>query len=561
MQMHNVEVSAETNGLIREHFNRILLIEDEQFDRRDALENDRRLLEALQRLASHGADPSSGFNRLELRGAGLFLPDGWQYTDSIKENAMHPVDASLARLAGRVDAAYGSDFLRAKTRDLTFLLQSLKPSGYDQPIGKLAEDRFQSADYSFSGRYADHLSALAALRVLELRLPLREGSLVRPKGAEFRLGESEKLGLARYRDRLEDQLLAPLRQNRPDWGFPLLLGMARLIALDESIASGHLRVLNLAEPRDAKLMTPANRAAVGHADHVLSRAKFNAAKTALAGTEILDEWAYLHLEQATNIFVELGNALHDGRVANLNGMNSMPARPASLELTQLAMTSDQLQSHLDSLEGHRSAYGDSLAKLYAYNLIGRNCASEIFRVMGQAMREAPTRGAPPEAQAGLGGIAEAESVRRLGGYVSGQGLEFIPFQSFRRVGRAWRVASTELELSFRLRSLEQAKNLENPFWVSLRESNVFSSSLYQWHGRDPAFVFFTDDLLWARPLAGGFNFVAGLAQGMAGLLTLPWDGGENLRLGVKGALISLPELFFFNIRKGSFPGLIDLNGL
>ncbi len=55
--------------------------------------------------------------------------------------------------------------------------------------------------------------------------------------------------------------------------------------------------------------------------------------------------------------------------------------------------------------------------------------------------------------------------------------------------------------------------------------------------------------------------MAGLAQGMAGLLTLPWDGGENLRLGAKGALISLPELFFFNIRKGSFPGLIDLNGL
>ena len=97
--------------------------------------------------------------------------------------------------------------------------------------------------------------------------------------------------------------------------------------------------------------------------------------------------------------------------------------------------------------------------------------------------------------------------------------------------------------------------------MSLRESNVFSSSLYQWHGRDPAFVFFTDDLLWARPLAGGFNFVAGLAQGMAGLLTLPWDGGENLRMGTKGALISLPELFFFNIRKGSFPGFIDLNGL
>ena len=94
--------------------------------------------------------------------------------------------------------------------------------------------------------------------------------------------------------------------------------------------------------------------------------------------------------------------------------------------------------------------------------------------------------------------------------------------------------------------------------MSLRESNVFSSSIYRWHDEDPAFIFFTDDLLWARPLAGGFNLAAGVAQAVTGLIALPWDQGENLRLGMKGLLLSLPELFFFNIRKGSFPELIHL---
>ena len=162
---------------------------------------------------------------------------------------------------------------------------------------------------------------------------------------------------------------------------------------------------------------------------------------------------------------------------------------------------------------------------------------------------------PPDGLAGAEAMAELESIRRLGGYARGAGLEFIPFLSFRIMGETWRVSSTEVEPSYRLRELGQAKTLENPLWVGLRESNVFSSSLYRWHGGDPAFVFFTDDLLLARPLAGGFNVAAGLAQSLSGLLTLPWDGGKNLRLGVKGALISLPELFFFNIRKGSFPGL------
>ena len=55
-----------------------------------------------------------------------------------------------------------------------------------------------------------------------------------------------------------------------------------------------------------------------------------------------------------------------------------------------------------------------------------------------------------------------------------------------------------------------------------------------------------------RPLFGAVNLVVGIAASAVGLIALPVDGGATLWAGLKGALFSLPELFFQNIRKGSF---------
>jgi hypothetical protein len=39
---------------------------------------------------------------------------------------------------------------------------------------------------------------------------------------------------------------------------------------------------------------------------------------------------------------------------------------------------------------------------------------------------------------------------------------------------------------------------------------------------------------------------------VAGLPLLPFDRGDTLVAGVRGAVFSLPELAFVNLRKGSF---------
>jgi len=510
---HRVEVSEATQALLRERFNRVLLIEAEQFDQRAGLAKDRRLLEIfLHRPGAPGT--------LALKGAGLFLADGWNYAEAPAGRAR---PAALAR---RVEAAFGPGFLAARQQALRRSLASLRPEIGDPSALALSADAFQPAASAFAERYADHLSALAALQVLTWGRAPRPGVLARPSAPEFRLDEAERQALVAYRATLEGYLLGLFRSGRADWGGALLLGMARLAALDESIASARLVFLHQA----------ASAAPPSHTAYAWSRAEFMRAKSGLVGGGALDEWAYVGLEQAANLFLAAGEAGSGVAPA------ATPAWPAEVVAVPPALTVAEWQEALARLEAYQQAYEDALARLYAYNLLGRNCASEIFRVLGQALGESEAS-------------IRAESLRRLGGEVSGRFPEFIPFVSFQAVGAHWRVVATDTLPSYRLRRLAQARRAENPLLVDLRESNVLTASLYRWHGGDAAFVFFTDATVWARPLAGGVNLAAGLAQGLAGLFTWPWDGGGNLWQGAKGALISLPELFFFNIRKGSFPDL------
>jgi len=48
------------------------------------------------------------------------------------------------------------------------------------------------------------------------------------------------------------------------------------------------------------------------------------------------------------------------------------------------------------------------------------------------------------------------------------------------------------------------------------------------------------------------NLATGLGAAAAGVPLLPFDGGRTLVAGLRGAVFSLPELAFVNLRKGSF---------
>jgi hypothetical protein len=86
----------------------------------------------------------------------------------------------------------------------------------------------------------------------------------------------------------------------------------------------------------------------------------------------------------------------------------------------------------------------------------------------------------------------------------------------------------------------------------LGEAVTLSSTIYTPRLRDSTFLFFTDDVFWRRPLLGFANLGYAAGNGVLGLVAAPFDGARRLRAAGSGLWYSLPELAFFNIRKGTF---------
>ena len=129
---------------------------------------------------------------------------------------------------------------------------------------------------------------------------------------------------------------------------------------------------------------------------------------------------------------------------------------------------------------------------------------------------------------------------------------FIPFLSHHEVNNQYQISEQRTLPSYRLQKLQNFYSQDNKLTTFLRESNTLSSSLYKANSTDSFFVFFTDEQLLLRPFFGIVNTLAGLSQSVYGLFSLPFDSGHHLQSGISGLIMSLPELVFINIRKGSF---------
>jgi hypothetical protein len=224
----------------------------------------------------------------------------------------------------------------------------------------------------------------------------------------------------------------------------------------------------------------------------------------------------------------------------------LPARPAErTDLVAPPLSEAAARVELAAARAAAADYRARLAELYGYNLITRNCVSEIFATMDAAFADAG--GAPGDAQ-----VAADESRRRLGGVVDTRSaFNFIPAASALAVERTYAVVAHRTRPSYRQLRLAELVRDEPAWRVALRESNTLTSTVYHADPNDSAFLFFTDDRVALRPLLGAANLLVGVADGALGLATWPVDRGARLRAGALGAVFSLPELAFVNIRKGS----------
>jgi hypothetical protein len=322
--------------------------------------------------------------------------------------------------------------------------------------------------------------------------------------------------------------------------------MARLGALQASIDSGWLVFLD-AFPDEAQQLEPQGDRwdAVGPELLARDRERFEDAAARVFASSEYRELDYARLEAAANRFAEMRAGVEGDepiRMARgrLRPEHAGPSAPVALP----RLTEPQRRALLARAKSDERDYRRGLRELYGYHVIDQNCVTAIFETIDVSLA---VLGGSREPQA-----VRAESIARLGGYVAPRAsLDFIPFVSSRSVRSRYRDVDAFVIQSDRNAKLQAMQRQENDLWVHLRESNVMTSTIHSRSRDDSVFLFFTEDVVATRPVYGVFNLSAGIGGSVAGLFTLPFDRGDLLLDGLKGALFSFPELFFFNIRKGA----------
>ncbi len=430
-----------------------------------------------------------------------------------------PVDVRIEGLGLFADDGGGEPALVAETGRAEAVRRRLGSLRYDAfaPPPLPTRDDGHSC-YGFAQRYTDDLTMLRALDVLSHARPLRADAV---RSVHLPLRDGERAVVAAHRDTLAERLPRLVASDRPGAGFALLVGMARLVALTRTLDQNRWVLLDAyaseAPALDAAAVARRRDvvdALIPRAQHELdvARAAF-VARGADGGERALGD-----VEAAANRFAELVAARDDGRALRIQPGALVPSRAASAGALPALLPDAPASLH--TARARLDAWRDAFTDVHRYRLVTRNCVTELFAAIDAVA--GPTARGP---------------------------LAFIPFVSAGEVTGAWPVTDVEERPSYRRMRLGAMPDLG----ARLRETSTLTATIYRPNPDDSVFLFFTDDAIAPRPLFGLANLVVGIGAGVAGLATLPVDRGALLRAGFWGALWSLPELVFVNIRKGSFP--------
>jgi len=344
------------------------------------------------------------------------------------------------------------------------------------------------------------------------------------------LTEKQKLLLEKELARLEKKTVSLLEADH-DSSPALAVNLARYLVLQKSVSENKLFILKCTSQYSSLITSES------HEDK----------QTAKSLQKEVFVWYYSRLE---NFFQEMSdenwNSLEDAANRNyelaylinrnvplrLTFEKLLPEKRGDVVLPPTTDHDTGLEL-LAKLKGQEKLYYDSLQKLYNYHLVKKNCSTELFERIGTIVEKYPALASD------FGSLPRKKMV-------------FIPFYAARLWKKNMDNVVTEKRDSYRIYKINKMKENENNLWVSLREGNTLTSSIYSYNRDDSFFLFFTDKTRAYRPLFGIVNLAAGLVETATGLFTLPFDKGEHLQKGIQGTFFSLPELFFFNIRKGSF---------
>ncbi|MDF1583461.1 MAG: hypothetical protein RQ733_07505 [Methyloprofundus sp.] len=513
-----IELDSESYKQLRDHFN-LRFLQQKQQDN---------LLKEIQLNLSLLESKTTDFNALlTIRGAGLFAP---------KTNLSKAARFNNQEINAQIKHRLGSTFLQQKTSQLEQLLVKIKPQPWPESALRLSKNTFISVPYSFAQQYIDTVSQLLFLQILENNTGLDESSYFSPEDQLFTLTEVEIEKLRQLQANLIDSLFSLLNSTRPDCGNATLILYARIISLAYSINSGHWVLLDTyadSSPSITYAQVAIYKAAF-QAQQQEALSLISAIKQQLFRQPAITEKDYSHFERLSNYYYERERGLNKQHEIRTAGEQRLPSKSAPLSAYLLPkLNAQEIATAKTRLINYQANLTQQIQTLYPYDLFTHNCVTEIFAAIQNAEVDA-------EALVGLLNLINKDLVA------------FIPYLSFAHIAEQH---SQQVSGSFREQQLEKMYAEENNLRVYLREFNTLSARDYKFNELDAPFLFFTHEQVWSRPLFGAFNLMAAASIAVYGSFTWPFDAGANLKKGAMGLLMSLPELAFFNIRKGSYKHL------
>ncbi|WP_246048503.1 hypothetical protein [Leptospira sarikeiensis] len=388
-----------------------------------------------------------------------------------------------------------------------------------------------------SSWFIPRLEKLAVLEILDSGYELDPETIFQSSGNK--LSEAEKDKLLSFKNSLKNSILELLKEENSDWGHNTLVDLARFLVLEKSLEDGvpyFLITFPDSVLQISKTTWSEDKKIIQSSSELLLEAAKTFREERLA-RENLSEENYISWEDLENRDWELRTGLTRGISIRNTFDRLSPDLLGDFLFSFPTPNIDKHEEYLKRSENEEEKYYDNLKRFYDFKLITKNCTSEIFDSINLILEE-------------------KEYAEILGEKINPHtSASFIPFIAYNSVVSRWKVENETVELSHRKSELEKLyKSNKGSEWKTyLKESNVFSSSIYKPNPEDPSFVFFTDDVILLRPIYGIVNLGWGLGNFAAGIFTSPFDRGKRVKDGLQTAFFSLPELIFFNIRKGSFP--------
>jgi len=358
-------------------------------------------------------------------------------------------------------------------------------------------------------------------------------------GMDDKLTPRMRDNLTRYLERRLEVLAHLLVSHRRDTGEAIIIETARCQTILESLARGRLVTLDpypegisprQLDPQDQEL-----RRYLSALSAMLLEQCYQLLDAAAGETGAEMDYRYLQIENVHGRLAEIVAAGRDGRGIRISPAMMLPSHPRIVQTRVPALNADQLDSASLLVEQDLAFLSERIKKKYRYALIERNCVNELLRSLnGSFSDRAGTETA-------LGAWIDPVTDRVV-----------IPYDFFYQVSTRYHLTNINRYPSRRVAQVETMKKQSDPVEVWFREGNTLSSTLYRHRTEDTPFLFFTDDVSWTRPILGCANLIWSAAHGFAGTVALPVKGGNALRQAARGMFYSVPELFFFNIRKGTY---------